>query len=163
MAERAETGAIDRPQGLRAGFVSRVSADLVDGAVVVIAGALIVALVAMVRSLVGSRAFELPGIQVSGALGGGSGLLFVYLTFFWGTTGKTLGKQLVGLRVVLDRGAALRMSRAALRAALCVLFPFGLLWVLVSRRNASVQDLLLGTAVIYDWRPKGTQIRGDRP
>jgi uncharacterized RDD family membrane protein YckC len=32
-----------------------------------------------------------------------------------------------------------------------VLFPAGLLWVLASRRNASVQDLIVGTAVVYDW------------
>jgi uncharacterized RDD family membrane protein YckC len=34
---------------------------------------------------------------------------------------------------------------------LYVLFPLGLLWILASRRNASVQDLILGTAVLYDW------------
>jgi uncharacterized RDD family membrane protein YckC len=37
------------------------------------------------------------------------------------------------------------------RAVLYVLFPAGLLWVLASRRNASVQDLVVGTAVVYDW------------
>jgi uncharacterized RDD family membrane protein YckC len=32
-----------------------------------------------------------------------------------------------------------------------VLFPAGLLWVLASRRNASIQDLVVGTVVVYDW------------
>jgi hypothetical protein len=29
--------------------------------------------------------------------------------------------------------------------------PAGLLWILASRRNASLQDLVVGTAVVYDW------------
>jgi hypothetical protein len=32
---------------------------------------------------------------------------------------------------------------------LCTLFPIGLLWVLVSRENRSVQDLMLRTSVVY--------------
>jgi hypothetical protein len=32
-----------------------------------------------------------------------------------------------------------------------------MLWILVSRRNASVQDLLVGTVVIYDWRCRPPQ------
>ena len=34
---------------------------------------------------------------------------------------------------------------------LCVVFPIGLLWCVVSEENRSVQDLLLRTSVIYDW------------
>jgi uncharacterized RDD family membrane protein YckC len=34
---------------------------------------------------------------------------------------------------------------------LYVLFPAGLLWILASRRNASLQDLIVRTAVVYDW------------
>jgi uncharacterized RDD family membrane protein YckC len=53
---------------------------------------------------------------------------------------------------VVDRfGRRLSLRRALARAVLYVLFPAGLLWVLASRRNASVQDLVLGTAVVYDW------------
>jgi hypothetical protein len=33
---------------------------------------------------------------------------------------------------------------------LCTLFPIGLLWVLVSRGNRSVQDLMLRTSVVYE-------------
>jgi uncharacterized RDD family membrane protein YckC len=43
------------------------------------------------------------------------------------------------------------LRRSFARAVLYVLFPAGLLWVLVSRRNASLQDLLVGTVVVYDW------------
>jgi hypothetical protein len=42
------------------------------------------------------------------------------------------------------------------RAVLCVAFPPLLFWAIVNRR--SVQDLVLRTAVIYDWaeQPRGT-------
>jgi uncharacterized RDD family membrane protein YckC len=74
-----------------------------------------------------------------------------YLTFGWATTGRTLGKQLAGLRAVNRGGGRLPYPRALLRAVLCVLFPVGLLWVLVSRRNYAVHDLLVRSAVVYDW------------
>ena len=49
-------------------------------------------------------------------------------------------------------GGRLPHARALLRAVLCVLFPVGLLWVLISRRNYAVHDLLVRSAVVYDWR-----------
>jgi uncharacterized RDD family membrane protein YckC len=62
-----------------------------------------------------------------------------------------VGKQLAGLRVVDRNGQRLSLRRSFARAVLYVLFPAGLLWVLASRRNASLQDLVVGTAVLYDW------------
>jgi hypothetical protein len=32
--------------------------------------------------------------------------------------------------------------------------PVGLFWSAVSRRNASVQDLLFSTSVVYDWHER---------
>jgi hypothetical protein len=49
-----------------------------------------------------------------------------------------------------DRGGRLGWGRCATRAVLCTLFPIGLVWVLVSRENRSVQDVLLRTSVVYD-------------
>ena len=59
-----------------------------------------------------------------------------------------------GGRGYLRRGGRLRWWTAFLRAACCTLVPIGLLWCAVSRRNRSLQDLLLGTRVIYEWRPR---------
>ena len=44
---------------------------------------------------------------------------------------------------------------AASRAVFVVLVPIGIAWVLVSRDNRSLQDLVLGTRVVYDWQPRG--------
>jgi hypothetical protein len=45
--------------------------------------------------------------------------------------------------------------------------PAGLLWILASRRNASVEDLVVGTVVVYDWayRPadEASSKAGDDP
>ena len=53
--------------------------------------------------------------------------------------------------MVDSAGRRLSLPRSLARAVLYVLFPAGLLWLLASRRNASLQDLVLATAVVYDW------------
>jgi uncharacterized RDD family membrane protein YckC len=83
---------------------------------------------------------------------GGAVIAVAYLTSGWTSTGRTVGKQVAGLRVADRSGRRLPIGRALVRAVLYVLFPAGLLWVLVSHRNASVQDLIVGSAVTYDWR-----------
>jgi uncharacterized RDD family membrane protein YckC len=75
----------------------------------------------------------------------------LYLVAAWVATGRTLGAQLLGLRVVSRAGTPLRPAIALVRAILCIAIPVGLLWSAASRRNASLQDLLLGTRVVYDW------------
>jgi uncharacterized RDD family membrane protein YckC len=55
----------------------------------------------------------------------------------------------MGLRVVGRRSERVRPAVAAIRAIACVLFPIGLFSVAVDRKRRSVQDLLLGTRVVY--------------
>ena len=78
-------------------------------------------------------------------------VLTAYLAVGWVTTGQTYGARLLGLRVVDRHGHRLGPGRALVRAVLCVLFPLLLFWVVVSRENRSVQDVLLRTSVVYDW------------
>jgi uncharacterized RDD family membrane protein YckC len=138
-------------QGHRAGFVSRLVADAVDLGVVWAVGLSALLFAGVVRYLLAGPPFRTPVLP--SWLGATAGVVIAvgYLAFGWSSTGRTLGKQVAGLRVLDHAGRRLSLRRALLRAALCVVFPAGLLWVLVSRRNASVQDLLTGTAVIYDW------------
>jgi uncharacterized RDD family membrane protein YckC len=77
---------------------------------------------------------------------------WVYLTVSWVTSGRTLGNQLLGLRVVTARDRRLPWSVAALRAVAYIVFPLGLLWSAVSGKRRSLQDIVLRTQVIYDWR-----------
>ena len=80
-------------------------------------------------------------------------LLVIYLTFSWTVSGRTLGAQVMGLRVVAPSGGKLRGPRALVRAVLCAAFPVGLLWCAIDRRGRAIHDLLVGSRVTYDWIP----------
>jgi uncharacterized RDD family membrane protein YckC len=80
-------------------------------------------------------------------------LLVVYLTFCWTASGRTIGKQVMGLRVADRQGNRLRGGRALVRAILCATFPFGLLWCAIDRRNRALHDLVARSMVAYDWVP----------
>ena len=138
-------------QGRRAGFVSRLAADTLDFAVVWALGLAALWFAGMVRFLVTGPPLRVPVLPVWLNTVVGAAIAVGYLTEAWASTGRTVGKQVAGLRVLDRSGRRLRLGRALVRAVLYVVFPAGLLWVLVSRRNASVWDNLLGTAVIYDW------------
>jgi len=73
----------------------------------------------------------------------------LYLTLCWTLSGRTVGSVLLGVRVVGRRSEQLGLAVAVLRAVACVLFPVGLLWVAVDKKRRSVQDIVLGSRVIY--------------
>jgi uncharacterized RDD family membrane protein YckC len=132
-------------------LVSRVAADAVDLGVVWAIGLAGLLFAGVVRYLLTGPPLRTPVLPSWLSAAVGTVIAVGYLAAGWASTGRTVGKQVAGLRVLDHTGRRLPLSRALLRAALYVVFPAGLLWVLVSRRNASVQDLLVGTAVIYDW------------
>jgi uncharacterized RDD family membrane protein YckC len=138
-------------QGHRAGFASRVVADVVDLGVAWLLGLSALLVVGVVRYLLAGPPFRLPVLPNWLDATAGAAIAVGYLTFSWAATGRSVGKQLAGLRVVRRGGRRLSLRRAFSRAVLYVLFPAGLLWILASRRNASVQDLIVGTTVVYDW------------
>ena len=138
-------------QGHRAGIVTRLLAGAVDTVVAVIGVGLGYVGVLAVRYVISPRDFRLvePGFGL--LLLCFLWLLTVYLTLAWGTTGRSYGARLLGLRVVDQRGGRLRPGIALLRALLCVFVPIVVFWVVVSRENRSAADVLLRTSVIYDW------------
>jgi uncharacterized RDD family membrane protein YckC len=81
-------------------------------------------------------------------------LLVVYLTAGWWSSGRTLGKQMMGLRVVRWDGNPLGFWRALFRALLCASFFPALLLALVNRRNRGLEDVACRTVVTYDWLPR---------
>jgi uncharacterized RDD family membrane protein YckC len=141
-------------QGQRAGVVSRFLADAIDLLVVVAAVVGVYFAVSGVRFLLHPRGFSWPEVSTLRLGTLGWILLIAYLTIGWANTGRTWGKGVLGLRVVSSRDAGLPLWRAFVRATLCALFPIGLFWSAVSKRNESVQDLLVHTSVVYDWGPK---------
>ena len=62
-------------------------------------------------------------------------LLVLYLTFSWTASGRTIGAQVMGLRVTDRSGERLHGPRAFLRAVICAAFPVGLVWCAIDRRR----------------------------
>jgi uncharacterized RDD family membrane protein YckC len=137
-------------RGTRAGLVTRSLANVADLVVVVLLVVGGYAAVAATRFLLSPTTFTFPAPRPSALLLIGLGVMAVYFAITWAVVGGTYGDRLLGLRVADDRGARLRWGRCVVRAVLCTVFPIGLLWVLVSGENRSVQDLLLRTSVVYD-------------
>ena len=138
-------------QGRRAGFVTRAAANTLDVGVVVLLLAGGYAAVCIARFLYHPTGFRFPTPSLLLLLVLGGAVQTVYFTLAWRLAGRSYGDEVLGLRVVNFRGDRMRWSGAALRGFLCVLVPIGLLWVLVSGQNRSVQDVFLRTSVIYDW------------
>jgi Zn-dependent protease with chaperone function/uncharacterized RDD family membrane protein YckC len=147
-------------RGRRAGLVTRVLANVLDVVVVLLLLAGGYAAVAAGRFLINPPAFRFPAPGFGLVLIAGLALQAVYFTASWRVTGRTYGDAVLGLRVVNFRGERMHWAGAAVRALFCVVFPIGLLWVLLSPRNRSVQDAVLRTSVIYDWPSAGSRPAG---
>ncbi len=141
-------------QGRRAGLFSRIVANILDLALVFAGVVATYVGWAGVKLLWQGSAFTRPTPGFVAALLFGEALHVAYFAAAWTTSGRTLGDQVMGLRVVGRTGHQLGFGTALVRAVFCVLVPFGLLWAGISRENRSVQDLVLRTSVIYDWRPR---------
>ncbi len=152
---RDEARARPSIQGRRAGLVTRALANLLDAGVVVLLLVGGYAAVAAVRFLLNPASFRFPSPSFALLLLLGGAVAAVYFAVSWAVTGRTYGDEVLGLRVVNVRGERMLWAGAAVRALLCVVFPIGLLWVLVSGRNRSLQDVVLRTSVIYDWPAAG--------
>ena len=138
-------------QGHRAGLVTRAAAGAIDlGIVIIASGALYLGITAF-DFLLDPRNFTAPTPSPGLVFAVGCLLLTIYLAVSWTGSGRTYGNHIMGLRVVNSRGRRLHPVGALVRAVFYVILPIGLLWVVVSGQNRSLQDLVLRTSVIYDW------------
>jgi len=138
-------------QGGRAGLVSRSVAAVVDIAVVLVAVVVIYLGIAGALLIWNPRDPHVPSLP-HGAVGTAAVALAVgYLAVAWTTSGRTVGDQIIGLRVVAGSDRRLGAGRAVVRALIVTVFPVGLLWCLVSAQQHAVWDALLRTTVVYDW------------
>ncbi len=161
----------DSLRGHPAGFVTRYVAFLLDVLVVTIASFLFVTSLRVtldffgINTLLASAAESRPAAQQTVVLGGlvrwlitiaGGFLTFgVYSIAAWLLVGKTVGKALMGLRVLGQDGRRLTFSQALIRAlgyyvSGLALF-IGFLWVLADDRRQAWHDKLARTIVVYEW------------
>ncbi len=142
-----------------AGIVSRGLAAVVDMLVVVLTmGGLYVGLV-LITLVLNPTSFRFPAPNVIFSTAVTLAVSVLYLTMCWTLSGRTVGAILLGVRVVGRRAEPLRVGSSTLRAAACVLFPIGLLWVAVDRQRRSIQDIALGSRVVYDRPSQAAPVR----
>ncbi len=141
-------------QGRLAGFPTRLVSAGID---VIIAFGIFVGIylaLSVLWDLLFSDTIEIP-VQPPGINAGGLWLtLVIYLTIGWASTGRTIGKQVMGLRLVRRDLQPLGTGQALGRAAFCATFYIGLVFSLFSRRNSALQDMIFKTVVVYDWIPE---------
>jgi len=155
---------VDRPRGIvtpeavvlefeTAALPSRMLAALVDLVVQVL---LLIGVFAAVAGA-GSLGLHLGGLAVAFAYVAAFLILFGYpavLETVW--RGRTLGKALLGLRVVTTEGAPIRFRHAAIRSILALVDKFllsggiGVLCILLNGRNQRIGDLVAGTIVLRE-------------
>lgn len=154
---RGWSGAVPEParscQGERAGLVSRALAAVIDIVVVVVSlGVTYVAVCGLMFAISPAHfTFPLPSRTV--VLEAAAVLAVAYLTVAWAGTGRTVGGQLLGLRVVNRKGNHVHPVIAVLRAVCCLAFPIGLV-LAAGPGHRSLADLILRTSVVYDWDPR---------
>lgn len=139
-------------QGRRAGIASRISADGIDWIIVVLIYVGILLGIELFQFFVTRASFDVPNPPLAITLSVEWVIAVLYLTAGWAGNGRTIGKSILGLRVVTTTGKPLRPRRAFLRALICAtLGVVSLAWVVVSRRRAGIHDIAVRTTVVYDW------------
>jgi uncharacterized RDD family membrane protein YckC len=147
-------------QGSTAGVVTRMVANTVDALVVsAMVGACYLGGVS-VKFLLDPRGFEWPEGHFLAGLTFSLFLATVYLWLSWWLLGRSYGKHVMGIRVAGRRGRRLGPLRALARAAFCVFFPIGFFWCVISPRRHSIQDIVIFSAVLYDWMPHPPDVGG---
>ncbi len=143
--------------GQTAGGMSRLAAFLIDGVILSISFALTTALVTYLTELVLGDPVDpnRPGLLV---FGGYSMFSFFYFWIGLSITGRSIGKGIVGLKVVGLSGAPITPGRAFVRQLvypISFILGLGLISVVLGKNRRALHDWAGRDKVLYDW--------GDRP
>ena len=146
-----------------AGIVGRMLAFSIDVFVLIIAlviawvfGKAIVSIFSLdqlLPGIFGPRGVD--AVRIAGSSVLASLIACVYWIFGWTFLGGTVGKIVMGLRVVGPGGSNLGFWRSLRRVIgyfICALsLGLGFLWVIVNKRRHSWADKLAGSSVVYAW------------
>ena len=87
---------------------------------------------------------------------------FLYYWVGLALVGKTVGKAIVGLRVVARDGSALMPRWAALRVLATpisfALFGLGLIGAVISPERRTLHDMIARTVEVYDWGDRSAEL-----
>ena len=89
---------------------------------------------------------------------------FIYSFSSHAVAGRTVGKGIVGIRVVSADGSPLSVRQAFVRTVAfplsALLFGIGFLMILVQREHRALHDLIAGTCSVYDWGERSAEMPG---
>jgi uncharacterized RDD family membrane protein YckC len=158
--------------GHYAGFISRLIAFFIDTTIISVIIVVSTWLLRTTFDMLQGNLFldvlinNFPGIQlvinaVSHPLTAGV-LIWLFMTSYhvllWYFAGQTIGKSLIGLRVVPLKGGRVQIWRGILRylgyypSALCL--GLGFLWIILDKRRMGWHDKIARTCVIYTWEAR---------
>lgn len=86
----------------------------------------------------------------------GAVLMPLYLAFFWLFGGQTIGKAVMGIRILRLDARPLNLTTVVRRLmgyGICFLtLGLGFVWALVDDRRQGFHDKVAGTCVVYSWK-----------
>ena len=132
-----------------AGIITRGLAAVIDLLVVLLIMSALYGGLVLVRLVYSPAAFSPPSLNAVFSTLVTFVVAVLYLTGCWTVSGSTAGAVAMGLRVVGRRSQHVSLPVGLLRAICCVLFPIGLLWVVIDRKRRSLQDIVFRTRVVY--------------
>ena len=88
---------------------------------------------------------------------------FIYFSYQWAVSGRTLGMAVFGLQVVTREGAAIGVRQAVVRtlslADSLLIFAIAYWGIIFQRERRAFDDLMAGTAVVYSWDARAARLR----
>jgi uncharacterized RDD family membrane protein YckC len=150
-------------QGNYAGAVSRLAAFAADVGASWGLYTLGVALLNAAIKLVTGHSFTLSNHQLAAFI-----VLtvweFLYYTYQWAVSGKTLGMAILGLQVVTAQGGPISGRQAVFRTiglgfTLFFTLGIGFLGIVFQPDRRALNDFIAGTAVVYDWDARAARLR----
>lgn len=157
--------------GQYAGFFSRLLAFIIDIVILIVMFYAVTIVISSLMRLMGYNINECttltaaPRRQLIACSIGTISLLVInisliplYFILFWSLSGQTLGKAVMGLRVVRSNGRRMTLISAILRYLGYLLslgaFGLGFAWILLDNRRQGWHDKIAGTCVIYSWEAR---------
>jgi len=132
---------------------SRIAAIIIDSIIILIVSGIIAIPLGVSATLVSSM-----GSPMNFAFIGTFAVLnfvlwILYFTYFEGSSGQTLGKKALGIKVVKETGKKLTYTDAFIRTILRIIdsigaYILGLIVILVSQKKQRIGDLAAHTVVV---------------
>lgn len=129
-----------------AGLVQRAVALIIDQILIGVALVVLIFAGVLSTSMSAGAVIVIMGVQWV--------LWLVYFTFFEGSSGQTIGKRFMNIRVISADGSDLSYAQALVRSLLRIvdslptLYILGIILVIVTRERQRLGDMVAGSVVI---------------